>query len=107
MAHASSGTSNWKPREGDVLTMVKEIVPAIQRSSKLWLYGITFVALMIVAMLTGAHYDYPSYMSQWSRVLGGFNPWIGDPDNVYGPGHQLLALLFCIHIRSHRRRSSL
>jgi hypothetical protein len=52
---------------------------------------------MILSLWSGPHYDYPYYMSQWSLVLGGYNPWIADPNNLYGPGHQFLALLFWLH----------
>ena len=63
----------------------------------LCLYASVCVCLMSLALWSGPQYDYPAYMSEWSRVLGGHNPWINDPDNAYGPGHQFLAPLFWLH----------
>jgi hypothetical protein len=52
---------------------------------------------MAVALVSGPHYDYHSYMAQWARALAGHNPWLNDPRNAYGPGHELLAPFFFIH----------
>jgi hypothetical protein len=58
--------------------------------------GIAFLWLA-AGMALGPHYDYTPYMVQWTRILAGNDPWLGDPTNAYGPGHVLLAPLFQLH----------
>src|SRR5262245_66066070 len=36
-------------------------------------------------------------MKQWARVLSGVNPLLYDTANVYGVGHQVMAVLYLVH----------
>jgi hypothetical protein len=58
--------------------------------------GLAFLWLA-AGMALGPHYDYTPYMVQWARIMAGYDPWLGDPTNAYGPGHVLLAPLFQLH----------
>jgi hypothetical protein len=62
-----------------------------------WLFGIAWIVLIVVGLVEGPRYDYRAYMKQWARVLAGGNPWLDDPGNVYGVGHQIMAVLFLVH----------
>jgi hypothetical protein len=62
-----------------------------------WLFGIAWIVLIVVGLVEGPRYDYRAYMKQWARVLAGGNPWLHDPGNVYGVGHQIMAVLFLVH----------
>jgi hypothetical protein len=62
-----------------------------------WLFSIAWIALIVVGFVEGPRYDYRAYMKQWARVLAGGNPWLDDPGNVYGVGHQVMAVLFLVH----------
>jgi hypothetical protein len=62
-----------------------------------WLFCSVWIGLIIVGIVNGPRYDYRAYMKQWARVLAGGNPWLDDPGNVYGVGHQILAVLFLVH----------
>src|SRR5262245_60415034 len=69
----------------------------IYRRQMWWLFCIVWTVLIVVGILEGPRYDYRAYMKQWARVLDGGNPWLDDPGNVYGVGHQILAVLFLVH----------
>src|ERR1700676_5050334 len=69
----------------------------VPQSVMMLLYLLAWIALLTVGFLTGARYDYVDYMVQWTRVLAGENPWLVNPGNAYGVGHQILALLFYVH----------
>jgi hypothetical protein len=65
---------------------------------RMWcLFGIAWIVLIVVGLVEGPRYDYRAYMKQWARVLAGGNPWLDDPGNVYGVGHQIMAVLFLVH----------
>jgi hypothetical protein len=61
------------------------------------LFCSVWIVLIVVGIVEGPRYDYRAYMKQWARVLAGGNPWLDDPGNVYGVGHQILAVLFLVH----------
>jgi hypothetical protein len=69
----------------------------VDRRRMWWLFGIVWIGLIVVGLVEGPRYDYRAYMKQWARVLAGGNPWLDDPGNVYGVGHQILAGLFLVH----------
>jgi hypothetical protein len=69
----------------------------IDRRRMWWLFGIAWIVLIVVGLVEGPRYDYRAYMKQWARVLAGGNPWLDDPGNVYGVGHQIMAVLFLVH----------
>src|SRR5262245_24431011 len=69
----------------------------IDRRQMWWLFCIVWTVLIVVGIVEGPRYDYRAYMKQWARVLDGGNPWLDDPGNVYGVGHQILAVLFLVH----------
>jgi hypothetical protein len=69
----------------------------VDRRQMWWLFGIVWIGLIVVGLVEGPRYDYRAYMKQWARVLAGGNPWLDDPGNVYGVGHQILAGLFLVH----------
>jgi hypothetical protein len=69
----------------------------IDRRRMWWLFGIAWIVLIVVGLVEGPRYDYRAYMKQWARVLAGGNPWLHDPGNVYGVGHQIMAVLFLVH----------
>src|SRR5262245_66464985 len=62
-----------------------------------WLFSTAWIVLIVVGLVEGARYDYRAYMKQWARVLAGGNPWLDDPGNVYGVGHQVMAVVFLVH----------
>ena len=57
------------------------------------------VAFLIVTISTGAgSKDYPDYITEWTRVLDGRNPWENrSPYNAYGPIFNILAALYWLH----------
>jgi len=84
----------------DLRTTSNEIEASTARMTSLC--AVVWTALLIVGFLKGVNYDYRYfYVTDWSRVLAGENPWL--PDVVtgygsrYGVGHQILAVLFYFH----------
>jgi len=69
----------------------------IDRRRIWWLFSIAWIVLIVVGLVEGPRYDYRAYMKQWARILAGGNPWLDDPGNVYGVGHQIMAWLFLVH----------
>jgi hypothetical protein len=69
----------------------------LDRRRMWWLFSIAWIVLIVVGLVEGPRYDYRAYMKQWARVLAGGNPWLDDPGNVYGVGHQVMAVLFLVH----------
>ena len=76
---------------------LQRLAARIGRRRMWWLFCVAWIALIVVGLVNGPRYDYRAYMKQWARVLAGGNPWLDDPGNVYGVGHQILAVLFLVH----------
>jgi hypothetical protein len=75
----------------------QSLAARIDRRHMWWLFCAVWIVLIVVGLVEGPRYDYRAYMKQWARVLAGGNPWLDDPGNVYGVGHQILAVLFLVH----------
>jgi hypothetical protein len=69
----------------------------LDRRRMWWLFSMAWIVLIVVGLVEGPRYDYRAYMKQWARVLAGGNPWLDDPGNVYGVGHQVMAVVFLVH----------
>jgi hypothetical protein len=84
----------------DLRTTGNEIEASTARMTSLC--AVVWTALLIVGFLSGVNYDYKYfYVTDWSRVLAGENPWLPDLvtgyESHYGVGHQILAVLFYFH----------
>src|SRR5262245_30442894 len=55
------------------------------------LVGIWSLLMIWFSVRTGSQHDYNAYLSQWTLVLAGADPW--STTNAYGPLHNLLAYL--------------
>ncbi len=57
--------------------------------------SLSILAAVVATLLVGARGDYAAYMLQWDLILSGDDPW--STNNAYGPGYNLLAILYALH----------
>lgn len=65
-----------------------------------WLWAIYVVLFLAFTAASGVRHDYIAYLTQWSVVMEGRDPWFSEVDggrNAYGPLHLLFAPLAALH----------